>query len=84
MRDMKDFNLDWAHNAARLDDFVPKGKNDIHKDFGDYCYPSFRHSFCHGWASGPTPRMTQYILDVKIVNAGCKTLRITPHLGDLE
>lgn len=55
MRDMKDFNLDWTHNAARLDDFVPKGKNDIHKDFGDYCYPSFRHSFCHGWASGPTP-----------------------------
>ena len=80
----EDFNLDWTHNAARLDDFVPKGKDDIHGDFGDYCYPSFRHSFCHGWASGPTPWMTQHILGVEIVDAGCKTLRITPHLGDLE
>ena len=80
----EDFNLDWTHNAARLDDFVPEGKDDIHGDFGDYCYPSFRHSFCHGWASGPTPWMTQHILGVKIVDAGCKTLRITPHLGDLE
>ena len=80
----EDFNLDWIHNAARLDDFVPEGKDDIHGDFGDYCYPSFRHSFCHGWASGPTPWMTQHILGVEIVDAGCKTLRITPHLGDLE
>lgn len=80
----EDFNLDWTHNAARLDDFVPEGKDDIHGDFGDYCYPSFRHSFCHGWASGPTPWMTQHILGVEIVDAGCKTLRITPHLGDLE
>ena len=47
----EDFNLDWSRNAARLDDFVPEGKDDIHGDFGDYCYPGFRHSFCHGWAS---------------------------------
>ena len=80
----EDFNLDWTRNAARLDDFVPEGKDDIHKDFGEYCYPSFRHSFCHGWASGPTPWMTQHILGVEVVDAGCKTLRIAPHLGDLE
>lgn len=80
----EDFNLDWARNAGRLDEFVPEGKDDIHGDFGDYCYPSFRHSFCHGWASGPTPWMTQHILGVEILDAGCKTLRIIPHLGDLE
>lgn len=28
--------------------------------------------------------MTQHILGVEILDAGCKTLRITPHLGDLE
>ena len=28
--------------------------------------------------------MTQHILRIKILDAGCKTLRITPHLGDLE
>jgi H/ACA ribonucleoprotein complex subunit 4 len=27
---------------------------DIHGDFGDHCYRGFRHSLCHGWASGPT------------------------------
>lgn len=80
----EDFNLDWARNAGKLDEFVPTGKDDIHGDFGDYCYPGFRHSFCHGWASGPTPWMTQHILGVEIKDAGCKTLRITPHLGDLE
>ena len=30
-----------------------KGKKDIHGDYGDYCYKGFRHSLCHGWASGP-------------------------------
>lgn len=80
----EDFNLDWSRNAARLDEFVPEGKDDIHGDFGDYCYPSFRHSFCHGWASGPTPWMTRYILGVEVVEPGCKVIRVTPHLGDLE
>ena len=28
--------------------------------------------------------MTQHILGVEVVDAGCKTLRIAPHLGDLE
>ena len=80
----EDFNLDWSRNAARLDDFVPEGKDDIHGDFGDYCYPGFRHSFCHGWASGPTPWMTRHVLGIEVLDAGCKTIRIHPHLGDLE
>ena len=50
----EDFDLEWTKNAGRIDDFVPEGKKDIHGDFGAYCYPGFRHSFCHGWASGPT------------------------------
>lgn len=80
----EDFNLDWSRNAARLDDFVPEGKDDIHGDFGDYCYPGFRHSFCHGWASGPTPWMTRHVLGIEVLDAGCKTIRVNPHLGDLE
>lgn len=51
----EDFNLDWTADAAGIDDFVPKGKKDIHGDFGEYCYPGFRHSLCHGWASVPHP-----------------------------
>lgn len=80
----EDFNLDWMKNAARIDEFVPTGKVDVHREYGEYCYPSFRHSFCHGWASGPTPWMSRHILGVEIVEPGCRAVRITPHLGDLQ
>ncbi len=80
----EDFNIEWKENSARLDEFTPEGKNDIHGSFGDYCYPSYRHSFCHGWASGVTAWLTENVLGIKVVEPGCKTLKIEPHLGDLE
>ncbi len=80
----EDFNLEWTENAGRIDEFVPKGKKDIHGDFGAYCYPGFRHSFCHGWASGPTAWMSEHVLGVKVLEPGCKKVSITPHLGKLE
>ena len=80
----EDFDLEWTTNAARLDEITPPGKKDIHGDFGAYCYPGFRHSFCHGWASGPTAWISEHVLGVQIVDAGCRTIRITPHLCDLE
>jgi len=80
----EDFNLDWLPNAAGIDQPVPEGKKDIHGDFGAYCYLKLRHSLCHGWASGPTAWLTEHVLGVKPVAPGCKTLRITPHLGNLE
>ncbi|MBQ8742443.1 MAG: alpha-L-rhamnosidase [Clostridia bacterium] len=79
----EDFNLDWMENAAPIDEIVPEGKVDIHGDRGAYCYIKFRHSLCHGWASGPCPFMTHYILGIRIEEAGCKKLRIDPQLGDL-
>ena len=79
----EDFDLDWMKNAARIDELVPEGKVDIHGDYGNYCYLGFRHSLCHGWASGPTPWLTEHVLGIQIVKAGCKELKITPHLGDL-
>jgi hypothetical protein len=80
----EDFNIEWKENSARIDRFVPEGMNDIHGDFGDYCYPSFRHSLCHGWSSGVTSWLTENVLGVRIVDAGCKKLEVKPHLGDLE
>ncbi|MBQ0006749.1 MAG: alpha-L-rhamnosidase [Alistipes sp.] len=80
----EDFNLDWAKNAARIDEFTPEGKTDIHRDFGDYCYKSYRHSLCHGWASGPTPWMTRHVLGVEILEPGCRKIKVQPHLGDLK
>lgn len=80
----EDFNLDWVENAAGIDELVPPGKKDIHGDFGAYCYLGFRHSLCHGWASGPTAWMTEHVLGVKVIEPGCKVVRIKPNLGDLE
>ena len=80
----EDFNLDWLPNAAPIDELVPEGKKDIHGDFGAYCYEGFRHSLCHGWASGPTAWMIEHVLGVEVVEAGSKVVRITPHLGNLQ
>jgi hypothetical protein len=80
----EDFDLDWTENAAGIDELVPEGKKDIHGDFGNYCYKNFRHSLCHGWASGPTAWMTEHILGARIVEPGCKVVRIEPHLADLD
>jgi len=80
----EDFNLDWIRGAARIDTLVPEGKVDIHRTYGAYCYLSYRHSFCHGWASGPTAWLSRHVLGVEVVDAGCRTLRIVPHLGYLQ
>jgi len=80
----EDFNMDWLPDAGRIDELVPEGKKDIHGDYGAYCYIGFRHSLSHGWASGPTSWLTEHVLGVKVIEAGCKTLKIEPHLGDLK
>ena len=80
----EDFDLDWTKNAGRIDEFVPKGKADIHGDFGGYCYVGYRHSLCHGWASGPTAWLSNHVLGVEILEPGCKKVRVTPHLGNLQ
>ena len=79
----EDFDLDWMQNAAPIDAIVPAGMDDIHGDRGAYCYHNFRHSLCHGWASGPCPFLTHYVLGIRIEEAGCKKVRIDPALGDL-
>ena len=80
----EDFDLDWTVNAAGIDELVPEGKKDIHADFGAYCYKNLRHSLCHGWASGPTAWLTAHVLGVQVMEPGCKTIRISPQLGDLQ
>lgn len=79
----EDFNIDWLPNASRIDELVPPGKKDIHGDYGAFCYKGFRHSLCHGWSSGPTPWLTQYVLGVNVMAPGCTVIKIEPHLGNL-
>lgn len=79
----EDFNMDWLPNAARIDELVPEGKKDIHGDYGAYCYEGFRHSLCHGWASGPTAWLTEHVLGIQVTAPGSATIKLEPHLGDL-
>lgn len=48
----EDFDIEWAKNSCRIDEFPKKDEEDIHGDFGAYCYKGFRHSLCHGWSAG--------------------------------
>ncbi|MBR6051177.1 MAG: alpha-L-rhamnosidase [Clostridia bacterium] len=78
----EDFNVDWMKNAFRIDE-LPRGTmRDIHGDFGDYCYKNFRHSLCHGWASGPCPFISEYVLGVRRLSHD--TFTVDPLLGDLD
>lgn len=80
----EDFNIAWADNAGRIDEIPSPDKVDVHKAYGDYCYKGYRHSFCHGWASGPTPWMSRYVLGVRPLEPGFAKVSINPSLGSLE
>jgi hypothetical protein len=43
-----------------------------------------RISHAHGWATGPTSSLTQYVAGVRLLSAGGRTWRIAPSLGDLK
>jgi hypothetical protein len=80
----EDFELAWTETAGRIDELVPAGKKDIHGDCGAYCYEGFRHSLCHGWASGPTSFLSRRVLGVSVLAPGMKKLRVEPSLGKLR
>lgn len=82
----EDFDIDWAQNCSTLDEILEPGttKKDIHGDFGGYCYTGYRHSLCHGWASGPAPFLMEYVLGIRPIKPGCKQVLIAPELGSLS
>lgn len=80
----EDFNMEWLPGASRIDELPKPGEKDIHGDYGAYCYIGFRHSLCHGWASGPTPWLTEHVLGIKVIEPGCRAIEVKPHLGDLK
>jgi hypothetical protein len=62
----EDFDISWKDNATGIDEFSKQGKNDIHGDFGKFCYVGFRHSLCHGWSSGVLAFFIESILGIKV------------------
>jgi alpha-L-rhamnosidase len=41
-------------------------------------------SFAHGWASGPTSALSNYVLGVRPIHPGYKTWLVEPQSGDLS
>ena len=79
----EDFDLAWLEGSGRIDELPTPGEKDLHGDHGAYSYTGFRHSLCHGWASGPTAWLSEFVLGVQPLEPGCARVRIAPQLGDL-
>ena len=80
----EDFDVEWMKDASRIDELPKEGQIDVHGTYGSFCYKGYRHSLCHGWASGVTPWLSENVLGIKILEPGCKKIKVEPHLGDLE
>jgi len=80
----EDFDLDWMKDASRIDELPEPGRIDVHGRYGDYCYRGYRHSLCHGWASGPTAWLSEYVLGFRVAEDGGRKLIVRGRLGDLE
>lgn len=48
----------------------PEGKTDVHRIYGKFCYKGYRHSLCHGWASGPTSWLSEYVFGIRPAGSG--------------
>ena len=64
----EDFHMDWLDGSGRIDELPTEGQKDIHGDYGAFCYEGFRHSLCHGWASGVYALFVENIIGLKIEN----------------
>lgn len=80
----EDFDIAWLDNAARIDELTSAGKVDVHGTYGGYCYQGYRHSLCHGWASGPTAWLSEYVLGITPATPGFGKVKIAANLGDLQ
>ena len=75
----EDFHMDWLEGSGRIDELPKEGQKDIHGDYGAFCYEGFRHSLCHGWASGVFAFIVEYMLGLKLADGG-ESYEITPHM----
>lgn len=79
----EDFHLEWLDGSGRIDELPQNEQKDIHGDYGAYCYEGFRHSLCHGWASGVLSFIIEHMLGLKLTNGG-ETYEVTPHMMGVE
>lgn len=79
----EDFHMDWLEGSGRIDELPKEGEKDIHGDYGAFCYQGFRHSLCHGWASGVLGFIIEYMLGLTLKDGGA-TYEVTPHTFGVE
>lgn len=80
----EDFDLDWLRNTSPISELPVAGRDDLHADFGNYCYVGLRHSLCHGWAAGPTAFLSERLGGIRRLEPGCRRLAIRPDLAGLD
>ncbi len=80
----EDFDIKWKDECFPIYSLGESGKQDLHGDKGKYCYVGFRHSLCHGWASGVIPFIVEKIAGVKFIGAGGGTISVKPELAGLN
>ena len=80
----EDFDLSWTNNCFRIDELPVAGKKDVHGDCGEFCYPGFRRSLCHGWSCGPAAWLIRHVLGIRPMSPGCRDVEIRPYLGNLD
>ena len=78
----EDFDMEWLNGSGRIDEIPEDGVKDIHGDYGAHCYKNFRHSLCHGWASGVLSFVIEYIFGLHLTGKDEYTL--TPHPWGIE
>ena len=79
----EDFRLSWTNDCSCLDELPVAGRKDIHGDYGEFCYPGYRHSLCHGWSSGPAAWLINRVLGIRPLAPGCRKVEVKPFLGTL-
>ena len=79
----EDFAPKWAENAASVDELPRPGQKDVHGDCGAFCYKGFRHSLCHGWASGVIAYLSETVLGL-VPEREYAAVRFQPHPGGLK
>ena len=78
----EDFDIDWAKNASRIDEFPKNGQIDFHATYGQFCYKRYRHSLAHGWSVVVIPYIVENVVGLKQISKNVFTLK--PNLSTLE
>lgn len=78
----EDFDIDWANNAARIDEFPKENEIDFHATYGQFCYKKYRHSLAHGWAVGVIPYIVENVIGLKQISKNHFELK--PNLSSLN